>query len=149
MGCAQSFQSCPALRPQGLQPARLLRSWYSPGKNTGAGCHFLLQGIFPTQGPNPHLPYWQADLLPLSHLESPQSSQTDILLASTHRPQSQVGLRKVTHRTWQSWDKNSMFCSAQSLSRVQLFVTPWTAARQASLSITNSQSLLKLISIES
>ena len=39
--------------------------------------------------------------------------------------------------------------SVQSLSRVQLFVTPWTAARQASLSITNSWSLLKLMSIES
>ena len=37
----------------------------------------------------------------------------------------------------------------QSLSRVWLFATPWTAARQASLSITNSQSLLKLMSIES
>ena len=37
----------------------------------------------------------------------------------------------------------------QSLSRVQLFVTPWTAARQASLSLTVSQSLLKLMSIES
>ena len=42
-----------------------------------------------------------------------------------------------------------MFTSAQSLSRVQLFVTPWTAARQASLSITNSRSLPKLMSIES
>ena len=40
------------------------------------------------------------------------------------------------------------FSSVQSLSRVQLFVTPWTGACQASLSITNSQSLLKLISIE-
>jgi len=40
------------------------------------------------------------------------------------------------------------FSSVQSLSRVQLFATPWTAARQASLSITNSQSLLKLTSIE-
>ena len=39
--------------------------------------------------------------------------------------------------------------SVQSLSRVQLFVTPWTAACQASLSITSSQSLLKLMSIES
>ena len=38
---------------------------------------------------------------------------------------------------------------AQSLSHVRLFATPWTAARQASLSITNSQSLLKLMSIES
>ena len=38
--------------------------------------------------------------------------------------------------------------SVQSLSRVRLFVIPWTAAHQASLSITNSQSLLKLMSIE-
>ena len=39
-------------------------------------------------------------------------------------------------------------CSVQSLSHVWLFVTPWTAARQASLSIVNFQSLLKLMSIE-
>ena len=39
--------------------------------------------------------------------------------------------------------------SVQLLSRIQLFVTPWTAAHQAFLSITNSQSLLKLMSIES
>ena len=42
-----------------------------------------------------------------------------------------------------------LFSSAQLLSCVWLFVTPWTAARQASLSITNSWSLLKLMSIES
>ena len=40
-------------------------------------------------------------------------------------------------------------CSVQSLSHVQHFATPWTAARQASLSITNSRSLLKLMSIKS
>ena len=43
------------------------------------------------------------------------------------------------------------YCTSQSvqlLSHVRLFVTPWTAARQASLSITNSQSLLKLMSIK-
>ena len=40
-------------------------------------------------------------------------------------------------------------CSVQSLNRVQLVVTPWTAAHQASLSITNSWSLPKLMSIES
>ena len=39
-------------------------------------------------------------------------------------------------------------CSVQSLGRVLLFATPWTAAHQASLFITNSQSLLKLMSIE-
>ena len=42
-----------------------------------------------------------------------------------------------------------IFSSVQSLSRVWLFVTPWIAACQASLSITNSQSSLKLMSIES
>ena len=42
----------------------------------------------------------------------------------------------------------SVFFSVQSLSHVQLFVTPWTAACQASLSITNSRSLLKIMSIE-
>ena len=40
------------------------------------------------------------------------------------------------------------FSSVQSLSHVQLFETPWTAARQASLSITNSSSLLRLMPIE-
>ena len=43
----------------------------------------------------------------------------------------------------------SQFSSVQSLSHVQLFATPWTAACQASLSIANSQNLLKLVSIES
>ena len=44
------------------------------GKNTGEGCHFLLQGILPTQGLNPgllHLLHWQVGSLSLSHLGSP------------------------------------------------------------------------------
>ena len=41
-----------------------------------------------------------------------------------------------------------LFTSVQSISRVQFFATPWTAAHQASLSMTNSQSLPKLMSIE-
>ena len=45
--------------------------------------------------------------------------------------------------------KEIQFHSVQLFSRVRLFATPWTVARQASLSITNSQSLLKLMSIES
>ena len=46
-------------------------------------------------------------------------------------------------------DYSVQFSSVQQLSRVRLFVTPWTAAHQVSLSITNSQSLLKFMSIES
>ena len=60
-----------SLRPHGLQPARFLCQWDSPGKNTGVGCHFLLQGIFPTQGSNLGLLCllnWQAGSKPL---ESP------------------------------------------------------------------------------
>ena len=38
------------LQPHGLQPARLLGPWDFLGKNTGVGCHSLLQGIFPTRG---------------------------------------------------------------------------------------------------
>ena len=44
-----------SLQPQGLQPTRLLCPWDSPGKNPGAGCHALLQGIFPTRGSKPRL----------------------------------------------------------------------------------------------
>ena len=49
---------------------------------------------------------------------------------------------------WQSY-KESQFSAVQSLSRVRLFVTPRTSGHKASLSITNSQTLLKLMSIES
>ena len=51
-------------------PARVLSPWDFPGKNIGLGCHFLLQGIFPTRGSNLHLLPWQVDSLPLSHLGS-------------------------------------------------------------------------------
>ena len=40
---AKLLQSCPTLRPQRQQPTRLPHPWDSPGKNTGVGCHFLLQ----------------------------------------------------------------------------------------------------------
>ena len=59
-----------SLRPHGLQPIRILCRWDFPGKNTGVGCHFLLQGIFLTQGWNPCLLHGQADSLPLHHLGS-------------------------------------------------------------------------------
>ena len=42
---AKSLQSCPTLCTHRLQPTRLPHPWDSPGKNTGVGCHFLLQGM--------------------------------------------------------------------------------------------------------
>ena len=91
--------------------------WDFPGKNTGVGCHFLLQGIFLTQGSNLHLLHCLAGSISLSHQGSPRIEY--------------------------------QFSSVQFLSPVRLFATPWTAAHQASLSINNSQSPLKLMSIES
>ena len=55
----------------GLNPARLLCPWDSPGKNIGVGCHFLLQGIFPIQGMNPGLPCCRQIFYCMRHQGSP------------------------------------------------------------------------------
>ena len=47
------------------------------------GCHFLLQGIFLTQGSNPHLLHWQAGSLPLSHQGSPHLMFTTVLYVTS------------------------------------------------------------------
>ena len=95
---------------------RLLCPWGFSGKNTGVGCHFLLQGIFPTQRSNPRLLHWQVDSLPRSHLVSPYE--------------------KI------QFNNSSVTQSCPTLC------DPMDAACQASLSVTNSQSLLKLLSID-
>ena len=61
-------QSCPTLcDPRDWSPPGSSCLWNFSGKNTGVGCHFLFQGIFPAQGLNPNLLHflrWQADSLP-------------------------------------------------------------------------------------
>ena len=54
-GCSITSVMSNSLRPHGLGHTRLLCPWDSPGTNTRVDCHFLLQGIFPTQGSNPRL----------------------------------------------------------------------------------------------
>ena len=66
-------QSCPTLQPRGLQPARLLCPWDSPGKNTGVGSLSLLQWIFPTQGSNLGLLHCRQVLYPVSHQGRPRN----------------------------------------------------------------------------
>ena len=60
-----------SLQPWGLQPARLLCPWDAPGKNTGVSWHFLLQGIFPTQGSS--VRHCRQILYPWATREAPQS----------------------------------------------------------------------------
>ena len=107
---------CDSLRFDGLEPTRLLHPWTFPGKSTGVGFHFLFQGLFPTQGGNPGLPYGRHMIFTLSHQESP------------HLPY--ICNHSLTYYSW-------ILNSVQSFSPVWLFETPWTAACQASLSITN------------
>ena len=176
---------------------RLLCPWNSPGKNTGVGCHFLLQGIFPSQGLNRALPHCRQTLYPLSpsqhvpkqvhepwtlrlkvwcstdwaiqakwKLLSPvwlfatpwTSSRGQIAKVSSfsllHRlfptQESNWGLLHCRHILYQlSYQRSRILLSVQLFSHVRLFLTPWAAAHQASLSIRNSRSLLKLMSIES
>ena len=74
---AQPRHSCLTLWPYGPYPARLLCPRDFPGKNTGEGFHFLLQGIFPTQRSNPrllHLLPWQAGSLPLAPPGKPSTA---------------------------------------------------------------------------
>ena len=71
--CAYSVTKlCPTLlQTHRLYLARFLCPWDFPGKNTEAGCHFLIQRIFPTQRSNPHLLcllHWQEDSLPPRNL---------------------------------------------------------------------------------
>ena len=62
-----------SLPPHGMQPTRVLCPWDFPGKSTGAGCHFFLQGIFLTQGSHRSLPSCRQILYHLSHQGNPMT----------------------------------------------------------------------------
>ena len=79
------------LQPRGLQPARLLCPWDSPGKNTGVGCHALPQGVFPTQGWNLGFPHCRQILYQLSHHRTQDTGQavpTPAKEADAHKHQT-------------------------------------------------------------
>ena len=102
---------------------RLLWPWDFPGKNTGVDYHFYSRGS--SQPRDLTQLHWQI----LYHRGTRE--------AITRHFHIQI----LSHSV-------QLVSSVQLLSHVQFFVTPWTAARQASLSITNFWSLLKLMSIE-
>ena len=79
-------QSYLTLTPWTIAHQVPLSTGFSLGKNTGVGCHFLLQGIFPTQGSNPHLLYLlycQADSLPLMPQGKPKCDTMDSSLPAS------------------------------------------------------------------
>ena len=70
LSCVRLFAT-----PWAVACPRLLHPWDFLGKSTEVGCHFLLQGIFPTQGSNPGLPHCRQTLYHLSHQGNSQFSQ--------------------------------------------------------------------------
>ena len=89
-----------------LQPTRLLCLQDFPGQNTGVGCHFLLQGIFPTRGSNPALPHCRWILCQLSHKGG--YSSPILLVESIKSTRNQVEpdsffLRGMTTHAVRSW----------------------------------------------
>ena len=70
-------QSCPTLCNPMNCSLQLLRPWDFAGKNTGVGCHFLLQRIFPTQGLDLGLRHFRQTLYLLSHHTTENANHTD------------------------------------------------------------------------
>ena len=113
-----------SVRPHRRHPTRLPRPWDSPGKNTGVGCHFLLQ----------HMKV-------KSESEVTQSCPTLSDPMDCSPPGSSIhGILQARALEWGAIAFSTKSC--------QLFVTAWTTACQASLSFTISWSLLKFMSIE-
>ena len=116
--CCLAAKSYPTLlQPHRLSPVSLLCPWDFPGKNTGVGCHFLLQRILLTQRSNLCLLHWQADSLPLSHLGKPLngillSYFSHVRLCATpwtaaHQAPLSLGFSRQEHWTvlWTLWER--------------------------------------------
>ena len=104
-----------------------------PGKNTGLGSHFLLQGIFPNQGSNLHLLlhlHWQVDSSPLSH------QRRNTMMNKMHVLFIVWGTNCLERCVlWPFFITHFTLWHTHLLSHGQVFATLWTGARQAPLSI--------------
>jgi len=125
---------------------RLLCPWNFPGHIVRVDCHFLLQGIFPTQKSNPcllNLLHWQVDSLPPAPLRAPCCCCCKVasVVSDSVQPHRRQPIRLI--HPWDYPGKNNrvgfhflLQCmKVKSLSHVRLFMTPWTADYQASQSM--------------
>ena len=156
-----------SVQPHRWQPNRLFCPWDSPGKNTGMGCRFLLQCMKvrslshvrllatpwtvayqapPSMGFS-RQQYWSGSPLPSLKSAVERNNKKDRPYTSHTTFAEPHGY--LIYYAFDHWEQQFCFSSIQSLSHVWLFATPWIAAHQASLSITNCWSSLKLMSIKS
>ena len=114
-----------SLWPHGQRSLAGFSPWDSPGKNTGVGCCFLLQGIFPTQGSNPHLLHWQSDPSPLSHLGRTQhntSHEINSINTQRNSEDTDIEYRDKQARAWASSPRTD---SMSQYHGVLIFHVPW------------------------
>ena len=107
-----------------LYPTRLLHPWNFPGKSTGVGCHFLLQGIFLAWGTNPGIPHCRQMLYHLSHQGSPEAKWKQRPAVAVTGDGSQV--RSCTEQycigTWnvRSMNQGKLEVVKQEMARVNI-----------------------------
>ena len=120
--CAHA-QSYPTLwRLHGLDPSRTLCPWNFPGKNTGVGCYFLLQGIFPTQGSNPSLLHCMQTLYLLNHQSEVKVTQSSPTLCDPmdYTVHGLLGLPHCRRILYQLSHKGSQGGLQSSVSHVKI-----------------------------
>ena len=96
---------------------KLLRPWDFQGKSTGVGCHFLLQGIFPTQGSNPGLSHCRQTLYHLSH----QGSPGWLVRSGEEGPQRRDGCTLHVGGMWIVWLRRQILKGDCSVSHSTCF----------------------------
>ena len=114
-------------------------TWDSPGNNTGVGCYFLLQGIFPTQRSNPcllWLLYWQAHSFPLVPPGKPYFNRQRFRRLKPRVPPPQQVYSKDYYNT-NSTRKITSALFPLDREKLNLVMRPTTTQRQTALTISN------------
>ena len=127
--------------PHIRKPTRLPQTWDSPGKNTRVGCHSFSNAW-----------KWKVKVKSLSHIRLSVTPWTAAYQASSSmglsRQEYWSGVPSPSPKGSVEFSNSHQFSSVQLVAQsCPIFVTPWPAAHQVSLSITNSRSLFKLMSI--
>ena len=116
-----------------------------PGKHTGVGCHFLLQGIFPTLGSNPCLLHWQANSLPVNLQRSPAISHQVYASQTCNKTEpitrmviiKRARQQQILERTQKNGNPQRL------LTGIQIFQPLWNAFSKFSESSTESFHMLQ------
>ena len=120
-----------SLWPHGLQPARLLCPWDSPGQNTGVVSHSFFQGIFPTQELNSRFPHCRWILYQLSHQRSPKILEWVAypFFRGSSWPRDRTGVSYIAVGFFTSWatrEVSIQICTLKNI--IVLYIKAWEQA---------------------